>query len=257
MDEELAAEVIWRGYFIDSKSWLVEAIENWLKLIESDRVRSSDPRLQVYAKVAVITFTVQAIEDFACMGYAYLRALEEGPVRIYEYVRDFAKPELLRAKAKVGTVNEFFDMILSDDGSLRSIIGFETNSQEFRETKNHLKSVREFHNKYDRLYLNFKHGQAFVILGTRPPKVYLIPDSIERQDGQVRFPSEPYVVALDEWKLAADIILRINGYFTNLKAQSRKLFPEWEKEARRPYDDMQRMTPEERVKFLLGRHVET
>jgi hypothetical protein len=75
MEEELAAEVIWRGYFIDSKSWLVEAIENWLKHIESDRIRSSDPRLQVYAKVAIITFTVQAIEDFACMGYAYLRAL--------------------------------------------------------------------------------------------------------------------------------------------------------------------------------------
>jgi hypothetical protein len=257
MDEGLAAEVIWRGYFIDSKSWLVEAIENWLRLIESDPIRSSDPRLQVYAKVAVITFTVQAIEDFACMGYAYLRALEEGPVRIYEYVRDFAKPELLRSKANVGTVNGFFDMILNDDASLRSIIGFETNSQEFRETKSHLKSVREFHSKYSRLYLKFKHGQAFVILGTNVPMVYLIPDSIERQNGQVKFPSEPYLVTVDEWELAANLILRINGYFANLKAQSRKLFPAWEEEARRFYDDMQKMTTEEREKFLLGKRAET
>jgi len=257
MEEELAAEVIWRGYFIDSKSWLVEAIENWLRRIESDRVRSSDPRLQVYAKVAIITFTVQAVEDFSCMGYAYLRALKEGPVRIYEYIRDFAKPELLRAKTNVGTVNGFFDIILNDDASLRSIIGFETDSQEFRETKAHLKSVREFHDKYNRLYLKFKHGQAFVILGTSTPVVYLIPDSIEHKDGQVRFPAEPYLVTVDEWRLAADLILRINGYFANLKAQSRKLFPAWEEETRRFYDDMQKMTPEEREKLLLGSRAET
>jgi hypothetical protein len=241
MNEELAAEVIWRGYFIDSKSWLVEAIENWLKHVESDRTRSSDPRLHVYAKVAIITFTVQAIEDFACMGHAYLRALEEGPVRIYEYVRDFAKPELLRAQTNAGTVNGFFDIILNDDASLRSIIGFETNSREFKETKVHLKSVREFHSKYNQLYLKFKHGQAFVILRTNPPTVYLIPDSIERKDGQVRFPSEPYLVAVDEWKNAVDLILRVNGYFVNLRTQSRKLFPAWNEEVRQFYEQFDKV----------------
>jgi hypothetical protein len=172
------------------------------------------------------------------MGYAYLRALEEGPTRIYEFVRDFAKPDLVRIKANVGTVDEFFNKILSNDLSLNNIIGFEPTSQQFKETKLHLQSVRAFHDKYYKLYLKFKHGQAFVTLGTSDPFVYLIPDSVDRKDGQVKFPAEPYLVSVQEWELAKDLILRINGYFAHLRALSRKLFPEWEKEVSQQYEEL-------------------
>ena len=257
MDEQVASEILWRGYFIDSKSWLVEAIENWMKFAESDPIRSGDPRLQVYAKVAIITFTVQAIEDFACMGYAYLRSLDEGPARIYEYVRDFAKPGLPKAKAEVGTVDKFFHKISNDNRSLTSVTGFEPDSEEFRATRDHLKSVQNFHDKYYRLYLKFKHGQAFVVLGTEPPAVYLIPDSVERKDGLVRFPSEANIVSVDEWKLASDLIIRVNGYFANLRTQSRRLFPEWQKEAAQLYSDLLRMWPEARKEYLRTRESAT
>lgn len=251
MDERLVAEVLWRGYFIDSKSWLVEAIENWMKYVSSDQIRSQDHRLLGYAKVATITFTVQAIEDFACMGYAYLRALREGPERIYEYVRDFAKPERARggrlilnrvcrrigyfAKrqqtgTEVGSVDEFFHRILTDESSLREVIAFEPDSQGLQETRLHLKSIRDFRNKYYRLYTKFKHGQSFVLLNTNPQAVYIFPDAIERKEGKVKLPLAPYLVSLEEWELAKDLIFRINGYFAGLRARSRKLFPEWQRD---------------------------
>lgn len=229
MDAQDAAEVMWRGHIVMcSKSWLVEAIEKWMKSIPSDPVRSKDPLLLAYGKIGIITFAVQAIEDYACAGYAYLKSVEKGVERIYEFIRDFDHPKLRAEGKEVGSVYEFFNKILSDDLALQRVLGFPTGSDDFTSTKQHLQSVYDFYNRYRPLHLRFKHGQAFVpVIWKENPAIYLIPDNLERKNGQVRLPKEPNLIPLDEWELAGDIILRMNGYFFQLHALSRELFPKW------------------------------
>jgi len=220
MDERDAAEVLWFGHFIHAKDFLVCAIEDWMKSVKSNEILSKDQLIPVYAKVGIITFAVQAVEDLACKGYAYLKALNNGVERIYEYIRDFGKD---RSK---GTVGQFFKIIASDDKALYELTGFQPNSSDFISTRNHLQSVYEFYKKYRLLYLKFKHGQAFVpLIWQNKPAVYVIPNDIEREPGKVKLPKEPYLILLDEWEQAKDITVRINGYFLQIRGRSRKFFP--------------------------------
>jgi len=226
MDERDAAEALWFHHFIHAKDWLVHAIEDWMASVKSDPILSKDQLIPVYGKVGIITFAVQAVEDYACTGYAYLEALDNGVERIYEYVRDFGKRLKNR---KTGTVGEFFKRVLSNDQALYELTGFQPSSSDFTSTRNHLQSVYEFYKKYRLLYLKFKHGQAFIplILQSKTeekPAVYIIPDKIEREHGTVRLPSQGHLIPLDEWELAKDITVRINTYFLQIRSLSRKLF---------------------------------
>ena len=226
MDERDAAEALWFNHFIHAKDWLICAIEDWMKSVKSHPILSKDELIPVYGKVGIITFSVQAIEDYACTGYAYLEALSNGVERIYEYVRDFEKR--LKNK-KTGTVGEFFECVLSNDQALYELTGFQPSSNDFTSTRDHLQSVYEFYKKYRPLYLKFKHGQAFIPLilqskTEKKPAVYIIPEKIQRQNGKVKLPKQPYLISLDEWELAADITSRINTYFLQIRNRSRKLF---------------------------------
>jgi len=223
MDDRQAAEVLWRGYFTHSKSWLVEAVESWMKSISNDSLLSKDPLVSAYAKIGVITFAVQAIEDFACMGYAYLRALDEGVERIYEHVRDFADPE----RENVGTVPGFFNLILSDNEAIQRLFGREFGLS----AKPHMRAIYDFCNKYRALYLKFKHGQGFVVMQWENTlAVYIIPKTIDREKGRVKLPKDDFLITLDEWEHARDIAHRINGYFLRVRSLSVELFPAWKKE---------------------------
>jgi len=244
IDERNAAEALWLGHFIHAKDWLVHAIENWIASLKSDKTLSKDQLLPIYGKVGIITFAVQAIEDYACTGYAYLKALEEGVERIYEYVRDFGMRRKKRSRVerfydyiriffgmrrrngRTGTVGEFFKRIFSDDQALHELTGFQPGSDDFTSTRDHLRSVYEFYKKYRLLYLKFKHGQAFIpLIWQGRPAVYIIPKEIERQHGKVKLPKNTYLVMLDECELARDITLRINVYFLQIRTLSQKLFP--------------------------------
>lgn len=222
IDERQAAEVLWRGHLIHSKSWLVEAIESWMKSLTSDPVLSKDPLLPAYGQVGIITFAVQAIEDLACVGHAYLKAQEEGVERIHETVRDFGDSKVDGA----GTVYDFFNSILTSDQATEKLLG-----PGFAPSRAHLQSVYEFYNKYRKLYLKFKHGQGFVVTESRDgPAVYIIPDKIDRKNGQVKLPRSDCFVLLDEWKKASEIVRRINGYFLQIRARSIEFFPSWKQE---------------------------
>lgn len=223
IDERDAAEALWFNHFIHAKDWLVHAIENWMTSLKSNKILSEDQLLPIYGKVGIITFAVQAIEDYACTGYAYLKALEEGVERIYEYIRDFEKRIKNR---KTGTVAEFFEYVFSKDKALYELTGFQPSSDAFTSTRDHLRSVYEFYKKYRLLYLKFKHGQAFIpLIWQGRPAVYIIPKEIERQHGKVKLPKNTYLVTLDECELARDITLRINVYFLQIRTLSQKLFP--------------------------------
>jgi len=226
MDERRAAEILWRGHYVHSKSWLVIAIRKWMDSISSDVTLSKDPLLKTYAKIGIITFTVQAIEDFACHAYAYLKALEEGVDRIYEHVRDFGHPRLVR-QGKAGSVHIFFKAILQDQEEVCRLLGQGVGSS----STDHLRSIYEFYKKHYQLYLKFKHGQSLVVVEWNGKSAaYMIPSHIRRENGRVMLPKEGHLAILDEWILAEDIITRINGYYLLVHRRSAELFPGWKSE---------------------------
>jgi hypothetical protein len=188
-----------------------------MKSVSSNPLLSKDPLVLCYAKIAVITFAVQAIEDFACLGYSYLRALDEGVERIYEHIRDFADPK----KEKAGTVHGFFNLILSGEEAIQRLLGPDFGLA----ARSHMQTIYDFYNKYRMLYLKFKHGQGFVVVEWRGIQaVYIVPEKVDRENGRVKFPKDDFLVTLDEWDHARDIAHRINGYFLRVRSLSMELF---------------------------------
>jgi len=201
------AEVVCRSYMLSAKRQVMGLIYESIRLLLEDprfHPEISTPEARKITlecgALQIMALSVELIEDFAAICYAYNSSIDTDATKFPSHLRDFGKPK--RRGIDYGNVKKFYEGCIKNREYLQKISGLRNDGEELDYLYEDIKKMREFHNKYNRLYQGYKHAQSILhfsftnsdISSNKVNFNYRIPDEIKLTDGfiEIRSGWEPH-----------------------------------------------------------------